>query len=207
MALTDIEIASLALTKLGDEPIQNFDDTQRSKAAGQIYAHEKKRILGSYPWKFSFKYAQLSLLLQPPLIQWKYQFTLPPDRISDNMFKVFNSNKVGARTTPNYTVLDNVLLSNFDEIWVMYQYDIDEAMYPPYFESLMVKVMMAEMCFLVTDSTSKELDLKQEVYGTPSELGRGGLFAATMGTDSKDNPLVQIKDFTLIEGRYSSGGY
>jgi hypothetical protein len=207
MALTKFELVSVALMKLGADPIQSFDDpTTIAKSAGKIYEHEKRRILGSYVWKFSLKYASLPRLAAAPLMQWEYQFSLPPDRISDNMFQVFNTDKVDAYSTPHYTVQDNKLLSNFEEIWVRYQYDIDESMFPTYFEALMVKVMMAEMAFLVTNSSSKEAELKQEVYGTPSEMGRGGLYAQTMAIDSKDTPLVKINDFTLIEGRYSSQG-
>lgn len=203
MPLTDIEICARALEKLGAEPIQSFEeDTQISTTCKNIYPVEKGRILCKAPWKFSLKQAQLSRQVTTPLIKWKYQYTMPADKLHGGMMEVYEDNGNYAFTTNDYTIVGDVLMSNSEQIFVTYQFNVNENKFPDFFTGLMVQVMMAELCMNVTQNSQSENQLKQETYGTPSEGGLGGHLGYAMNLDSRDTPTVEFTDFPIWGARF-----
>lgn len=208
MALTNIAICANALVRLGARPITSFSDgTDIATFCETIYTQKKKFLLSSYPWRFSMKYAQLSRLSDSPDAQWDYQFTLPADRVQAGMPVVYTSEDVGAAPIRDYEIVGNVLMTDEDEIWVKYQYNVDEALWPEYFTELMINVMKTELAYVVTDNAQLYQELKLEVYGTPSEGGFGGMVNMARNLDSRDNPTTYITDFTLINARFKGTGY
>lgn len=202
MGLNDIEICANALVRLGAIPIQSFDDaTDIATACKTIYFSKKKYILSSYPWRFSMKFIQLSRDVMPPDAQWRYQFTLPSDRIQSGFPAVYTSNSIGANTINDWTIIGNKLMTNEKEIWVKYQYDVEESLWPEYFIELMIKIMQVELVQIVTDNTQLYQELKYEVYGVPSDGGFGGLVNMVQNIDSRDTPTTYIKDFALTDAR------
>lgn len=205
MSLTDIEICSNALIRLGAIPIQSFDDkTDIATACKNIYGPKKKYMLSFYPWRFSMKFSQLSRDLETPVAHWKYQYTLPSDKIQAGFPEVYTSNNINSYTIDDWEIIGNKLMTNEPEIWVKYQFNINEELWPEYFTELMIKVMQVELCQIVTDNTTLFQELKYEVYGTPTQNGLGGIVNTTMYLDSRDTPSVYIKDFSLTDARYSN---
>jgi hypothetical protein len=203
MALTDVEICANALVRLGAQPIQSFSDgTDVATFCETIYNQKKKYLLSSYPWRFSMKYLQLSRDSAAPTAQWSYQYTMPADRIQSGMPAVYTSSDVGAGSIRSFEIIGNKLMTDETEIWVQYQYDVDESLWPEYFTELMIMVMKVELAQLVTDNTQLYQETKLEVYGTPSEGGFGGLVNITRNLDSRDNPTIYITDFTLVNARF-----
>lgn len=208
MALTSVQICANALVRLGATPITSFDDgTDVATFCQTIYNQKKKFILSSYPWQFSFKFAQLSRQTATPSMQWEYQYTLPADRIMTGFPAVYTDDDVGARPIREFAIVGNVLMSDEPTLYVKYQYDVDESLWPEYFTELMINIMKVELAYLVTDNTQLYQELKLEVYGTPTEGGFGGLVNMTRNLDSRDNPTTYITDFTLINARFSGTGY
>lgn len=208
MALTSVQICANALVRLGATPITSFDDgTDVATFCQTIYNQKKKYVLSSYPWRFSFKFMQLSRQASSPTAQWDYQFTLPADRVQAGFPEVYTENTVGAVPIRDFEIVGNVLMTDQDEIWVKYQYDVDESLWPEYFTELMINIMKVELAYLVTDNTQLYQELKLEVYGTPSEGGFGGLVNQTRNLDSRDNPTTYITDFSLVGARFAGTGY
>lgn len=208
MALTDVEICANALVRLGAQPITSFSDgTDVATFCNTIYTQKKKYILSSYPWRFSFKFIQLSRQTATPSMQWKYQYTLPADRVQAGFPAVYTDDDVGALPIREYSIVGNVLMSDQTTLYVKYQYNVDESLWPEYFTELMINIMKVELAYLVTDNTQLYQELKLEVYGTPSEGGFGGLVNQTRNLDSRDNPTTYITDFSLISARFSGTGY
>lgn len=202
MALTDVQICANALVRLGAQPIQSFDDgTDIATFCDTIYDAKKKYLLSSYPWRFSMKFMQLSRDATAPTAQWDYQYTLPADRVQSGFPEVYTSDDTNATPIRSFDIVGNKLMTNEDEIWVKYQYNVDETLWPEYFTELMVMVMKAELAQLVTDNTQLYQEIKLEVYGTPSEGGFGGLVNIARSLDSRDNPTTYITDFSLVNAR------
>jgi len=203
MALTDVQICANALVRLGAQPIQSFSDgTDIATFCNTIYDSKKKYILSSYPWLFSMKFAQLSRDTARPAAQWKYQYTLPADRVKSGMPAVYTSSDEYAPPIKAWTIVGNKLMAHEKEIWVKYQYNVDESLWPEYFTELMINVMKAELAQLVTDNTQLYQEIKLEVYGTPTEGGFGGLVNIARSLDSRDAPTTYINDFTLVNARF-----
>lgn len=205
MPLTDVEICANALIRLGAQPIQSFSDgTDISTFCGTVYKPKRDSLLSKYPWNFTMKFAQLSRLIEPPIAQWLYKFALPPDRAFDNFYTVYPSSIGRGLDYRFYNIIGNYLVSDNPEIWVKYQHIPDETLWPSHFTELMINVMKCELCYLITDNGGLDQQFKQEVYGTPSEGGTGGLFGQTVFLDSRDLPNNNITDFTLINSRFGS---
>lgn len=207
MAYTAIEVCSNALIRLGAQPIQSFTEgTDIATACSAIYNMKKEFMLASYPWRFTKKFTQLSRLVAAPTAQWTYQYSLPADRISAGLPAVFTSSTVGSYPIINYTIVGNKLMSDEPEIWVEYQANVDESVWPPYFVELMTFVMMDELCTNVTDNTGLKQTIQANTYGIPSEYGVGGLYGRAMSLDSRDNPTLQMYNNSLLEARFGQGG-
>ena len=203
MALSNVQICSNALVRLGAQPIESFTDgTDTATFCSTVYSPKRDFILGKIPWRFTLKFAQLSRLVAAPTAQWTYQYTLPADMLNSGFMAVYTSSSTGAIPIRNFTVLGNRLMTDESEIWVEYQYKVDESLWPSHFVELMINVMKAELCYLITDNGGLDQQFKQEVYGSPSEGGQGGLIGHAMFMDSRDNPTMQITDFSLINARF-----
>lgn len=200
---TAIKICAEALTRLGATPIQSFEEeTDLAVICENIYFTKVKHILSLFPWRFSFKYAQLSRLVDAPLLKWAYQYTLPADRVQSGFPEVYSENRVDALPTNDYELVGDVLMTNLPEVYVKYQYRVNEDFWPPYFVELIINVMLCELAYPVTENASLKSELFLETYGLPSEGGQGGLFNNAMNLDSRDNPTLVLSGNTLIDARY-----
>jgi len=200
---TPVSICSNALIRLGTNPIQSFTDGSDVATTCDVIYHQKKlSVLNSYPWRFTMGFAPLSRMSEAPVAQWQYQFTLPSDRIQDGPAAVYTSNSVDAYPISSYDIVGNRLLSNNPEIWIKYQRDIDESLFPPYFSELLINIMMYELSYAVADSSTLRQELRLEVYGMPSNDGVGGLMGITRQIDSRDNPSIFINSDFLCTTRY-----
>ena len=77
---SNVEIANLALTKLGAERIVSFDDpSKEARALTAIYDLVRDDELRRHRWNFAFKRASLAALPDAP--EWGYtlQYELPSD--------------------------------------------------------------------------------------------------------------------------------
>ena len=83
MALSDIDISSNALVRLGDDSINSFTGSDAAAACGVIYPFIKQTVLTSYPWRVSMKKSGLlSRDATGPTTEYKYSYQLPTDRIT-----------------------------------------------------------------------------------------------------------------------------
>jgi len=198
-----IQICSNALIRLGELPIQSFDDgTDKATTCKAVYPIKRDYMLASYPWRFSMEFMQLSRMTASPTAQWEYQFALPADRVQGGFPEVYSSEAVGARPIRDYKIVGNVLMTSSDEIWVKYQYQVDESLWPPYFTELMISVMKAELTLLISDNQGLDQQNRMEVYGTPTQGGQGGMVGQAMFLDSRDNGTIMVQDFSLINARF-----
>jgi len=75
---SEIEIASMALNKLGAERITSFDDgTNRSNLCRDFYPSVRDAVLRAYPWNCSLTQKALAADAEAPLFGYSYKFQLP----------------------------------------------------------------------------------------------------------------------------------
>lgn len=204
MALSDIDICSNALVRLGDVSISSFTSSDAAAACGVIYPFVKQTVLTSYPWRISMK--KSGLLSQDatgPETEYKYSYQLPTDRITQPR-KVFNSKTVPAGNQPNFTAFEiygQKLLASAEQILVDYQIDVAEPVMPFYLVELITLAVAAEVALADTDKLPLGEFFTIKAWGTPQEARRGGQFRVAARLDAQSQRPPRTQNFPLTAVR------
>jgi hypothetical protein len=199
---TDIKICSDALLMLGANPISSFTEgTDESNICDRLYPDIKIRTLTMYPWSFSFKKTQLARLVTTPANEYKYEYQLPSDIIG-RPNAVYDTDDVGAYSRRDYRLIGSKLLTDYEVVYIDYQYNVPEYALPHYFVQLLKYEMVWHLALPITDQTDKSDYWRTIAEGTPGENGRGGYMRQAMNIDGQGKPTNAIQDFSLIDVRY-----
>jgi len=199
---TDIRICSDALLMLGANPISSFTEgTDESNICDRLYPDIKIRTLTMYDWSFSFKKTQLGRLVTTPTNEYKYEYQLPSDIIG-RPNAVYDSEKVGIPRRREYRLIGDKLLTDYEKVYIDYQYNVPEYALPHYFVQLLKYEMAWHLAMPITDQVDKSDYWRTIAEGTPGENGRGGFMRQAMSIDGQGNPTNAIQDFSLINVRY-----
>lgn len=79
MAISDVDIANLALTKLGAAPIVSFSDNNTRAATVNRTYYMLRDDLQRRRWNFNRSYKRLAALTDAPLFEYQYAYQLPED--------------------------------------------------------------------------------------------------------------------------------
>jgi hypothetical protein len=80
MAASNVAIANLALTKLGDLRILNLtDNTKPARETNAVFDMTRDYLQRRFSWRFCIKRANLAADTTVPLWDWAYQYPLPTD--------------------------------------------------------------------------------------------------------------------------------
>ncbi|MDB4421829.1 hypothetical protein N9268_02510 [Akkermansiaceae bacterium] len=199
---TSLSICSDALLMLGANPISSFTEgTDEANICNSLYPDIKNKTLATYPWSFSFKKVQLSRLITTPTTEYKYQYALPSDMIGTPR-AIFTSNQAGAYPQRNYKLMGGKLLTDYEEVYVDYQYAVEEYEMPHYFVQNMKYQLTWHLAMPITDQVEKTDYWRTVAQGTPGENGRGGYMRQAMNIDGQGQPTNAFQDFSLIDVRY-----
>lgn len=80
MAASDVAIANLALTKLGDLRITSLsENTKPAREVNAVYEMLRDKLQRRYVWRFTVKRTTLAASTDTPAFGYDYQFPLPSD--------------------------------------------------------------------------------------------------------------------------------
>jgi len=80
MAASNVAIANLALTKLGDLRILNLtDNTKPAREVNAVFDMTRDYLQRRFSWRFCIKRANLAADTTVPLWDWAYQYPIPTD--------------------------------------------------------------------------------------------------------------------------------
>lgn len=80
MAASDVAIANLALTKIGDLRIVSLsDNTKPAREVSAVYTMLRDKLQRTYNWRFCVKRASLAADVATPVFDYSYQYTVPTD--------------------------------------------------------------------------------------------------------------------------------
>lgn len=80
MAASDVAIANLALTKLGEQRITDLeDDTKPAREVNAVYTMLRDQLQRRYVWRFCVKRESLAALATTPEFRYSYEYQLPSD--------------------------------------------------------------------------------------------------------------------------------
>jgi hypothetical protein len=188
MALSQIDLCSRALLKVGAHTIASFDEgTVEAEVAGSLYPTVRDSVLSSHPWNFATTQTSLPKLATPPLADFANAFQLPPDCI-----RVLSAGTAGRGQGIVYKIAQRRVLTDVDEVVLTYVSRPDELDYPAFFDMALIAQLAAEFCIPLTDSTSRWEALQKLAE---AELRRARLI------DAQEETPPAVDDFTLLEGR------
>jgi hypothetical protein len=199
---TKLSICSEAMMLLGASPISSFSEgTDAAQIANSLYDDVRDTLLMQYPYSWSVKKVQLARLADAPINEWKYKYALPAD-ILGNAKAVFNSSSVGSRPLRDFEIYSTGLLTNYETVWIDYQFRAEEALMPPYFVHLLRTALAAEFAEPITDQITKADYYHKKAFGNPSENMRGGLVRVAINIDGLDRPSQMIEEFPISDVRF-----
>jgi len=130
---TKLTICSDAMILIGASPISSFAEaTDASKTADRLYDDIRDTSIQQYPWSWSIKKVKLAQLDSAPINEWKYAYALPGDILGDPQ-ALFDSSAVGARPRRDWEIYGTSIFCNYEQVWIDYQYRVDESRFPSYF--------------------------------------------------------------------------
>ena len=196
-----LSICSDALLMLGANAISSFNEgTDAANISDRLYPDLKNQALLVYPWSFSFKKVKLSRLITTPTTEYRYEYQLPGDRLGPPR-AIFTSSSPGQRPSKEYRIFQDKLLTDYEEVWIDYQYAVQEFEMPVYFVQLLKYMMAWHLAYPITDQDSKAQYWQGVAVGSPSENGRGGYMRTAIQMDGQGQPTNYIDDFALIAVR------
>jgi hypothetical protein len=188
MTLSDVEICSVALVKIGASAIASFaDDTVEADVASRLYEMTVRALLASHPWHFTLAEADLELADAPAQGGFSNAFVLPGDQVRI----ISAGGGRNARGLP-YRIAGNLLHADSREIVLTYQRRSETSTFPAFFVQALVARLAAEFCLPLTEGTSRA----DALY----KLAAAELKIARL-IDSQQSTPRAVEDFTLIAAR------
>ena len=199
---TSLSICSDALLMLGAKPISSFDEgSDEASVANRLYTDIKNQALLMYPWSFSFKKTPCARLITTPVNEYRYEYQLPGDRLTSPR-AVYDTNATSVPPRKEYRIIGDKILTDYEQIYIDYQYSVAEYDMPSYFVQLMKYMLTWHFALPITDQTDKSQYWQSVAVGSPADNGRGGYLRQAMNIDGQGNPSNAINDFSLIAVRY-----
>ncbi len=205
--LTDVQICSKALVRLGSDAIAAFSEGNGGPICAEIFPEIKLRVLSAAPWRFCAVQSQkLTRTLTEPPTQYKFEYNLPPDALTGLPRTVWNSAFNSGRGTPytDFDIFGTKLLTNAEEVFIDYFRETETGEFPIHVATLYLYAMTAEIAFPITDQANITNTWFKIAWGTPEQGGKGGYFKEAQRIDSQGHPSQAIKNYPLTAVRHGS---
>lgn len=188
MALTDIALCARALIRLGAQPITSFTDgSAESEICGALYAQSRDALLSAYGWNFATTQVELAQLSEGGSGDLKNVFALPND-----FLRALTAGTDEITSGVDYRIMQGKLYTNASSILLTYIYRADESEFPPFFDSVLISRLAAELCIPLTENTSR--------YETFLRLAETE-FSRARQLDAQQDKPQRLRSFPLTDVR------
>jgi hypothetical protein len=174
--LTKIDICSMALLKIGERPIQSFnEDTAAAQMARTLFDPTVDALLARHPWKFATRDFSLSKTSDG-------YFLLPVEIL-----------RVLSCSAAKYETNGNRIKASGDKITIAAVVRLNAEEFPAFFISALAARLACEFCMPLSDNQNafNALNLLFE-----AELRAAKFIDSTMASNDS------ISNFSLISARY-----
>ncbi len=188
MPLTDVELCSAALVKIGAAAITSFEDeTAEADVAKRLYEPTLQGLITSHPWHFTLTQGELPVLDDVPQAGFARVFGLPQDAL-----RAISAGTDSRATGLTYHVAGARLFADASGVVLSYQRRPSATEFPPFFVQALIARLAAEFCLPLTEGTSRS----EVLY----RLAAAELRVAKL-VDSQQATPRAVDDFTLIAAR------
>lgn len=182
--MVKIDIINLALTKLGESPIQSINEgSPAANAAKLLYDTVRRSVLRDYDWNFALKEIALSRFQNKGSKFYDYSYPLPADYI--RAIKLVNGS--------SFAVTGGALHTNSEEAVLLYIWDndIEEEFDSKFVEALSYK-LASELAMPVKGSPELMSSYSNAYYNLVKDAA----------TESINERFEELDDNPYITARY-----
>ena len=187
---SEVDLANLALSRLGEEPIIAVDDeTVAGVRIGRLLPSVRDYVLRLDTWRCCLKRVQIPALAQAPL-GYSKSFPLPNDFLKLVALRL--------ERYKDWSLVGNNINTDFEEgpLEILYVFREDDTnKYSPELYDVMAWRLAFELSGFVSTSTVR----KQETF----ELYQNALMNA-VNLNALENPVTQIVNSTWVDARYTN---
>lgn len=180
------EICSLALLKLGDQPITDLnEDSTRALIIRTLYPEVRDSVIRAHTWNATTKRVALALLASTPVWEYDSKFQLPADclRVFETDLPKSETWKVEART----------ILCNSTSLSIRYAARIED---PTQWDSLLVSAVIAKLAAEAAVPITANTALARDMWALYN-----GKMAEAMGMDGQEGTPPTLTADDLIDVR------
>ncbi|WP_038855167.1 hypothetical protein [Bordetella trematum] len=195
MAVSLVDIANRALTKLGAGRIISLDDdSQASNTLSSMFGIVRDAELRKNLWHFSKARAELPAISSAPLFGFSHHYQLPAD-----FLRLIEVNGRGCRARPQldawYSIEGGrILINQAGPLRIRYARRVED---PNLFDALFVEALACklafEACETLTNSNSKKQMAADEYAVAVADARR---------MNAIERPAQAVSDDTWLESRY-----
>jgi hypothetical protein len=182
-----IEMLNRALMRIGSAPLISEADPG-APAHLAIYESLLDRF-AAHPWSFMKTTVQLVRLADPPSpAHWAYAYQLPADLIG--AVRAIFADRFIRQPITEYDIQSGLLLTNATQIWCVHMRRVGPECWPGDVREAFVQGVMAELALSIREDRSLHDRLYQKAFGSPQQMGQGGLYGAAMEADAQGTPAT-----------------
>lgn len=200
MAESDVAIANLALTKLGDLRITALaENTKPAREVNAVYSMLRDKLQRRYVWNFCKTRASLAALTDAPEFGFDYQYQLPSDCLrvlqvgeffpAPSLAEYINS------SSAEYAIERRRILSNDDgPLYLRYLARIDDpTQFDPTFDDAFAHLIAVNCADALAQASAAKMQLLMQGY---KDAIREAITANAI-----ENPPEQLADDTWLLAR------
>jgi hypothetical protein len=182
---SDVEICSVALMSLGDDPINSLaDETRAATLCANLYPPARLEVMRAHPWNCCVTRVILAPLSAAPAYGYGKQFTKPSDWL--------RTLDVGENGNQDFRFEKGRFLADTDALYLRYIADVSEGNWDALLVHVMTKRMRYALAYPITKSTSLEAEAKADYEAALKQA---------KSVDGQENPPEEIGDSPFIDCR------
>ena len=199
MAASNVAIANLALTKLGDLRILNLtDNTKPAREVNAVFDMARDYLQRRFSWRFCIKRANLAADTSTPLWDWSYQYPIPTDCLRilqvGQWYPSPDLSDLISTGGQEYVLEGKYILSNqAGPLKLRYLSRVTD---PVHFDTAFDMAFSAYLAYLVAEPLTASAEQKQMAYQDYRNAVKDAVIANAI-----ENPPESLADQTWILAR------
>ena len=199
MAASNVAIANLALTKLGDLRILNLtDNTKPAREVNAVFDMTRDYLQRRFSWRYCIKRANLAADTSTPLWDWSYQYPIPADCLRilqvGQWYPTPDLSDLISTGGQEYVLEGKYILSNqAGPLKLRYLSRVTD---PVQFDTAFDMAFSAYLAYLVAEPLTASAEQKQMAYNDYRNAIKDAVIANAI-----ENPPESLADQTWILAR------